>query len=98
MIKDSFNRDLHLGDKLMNTTGEPTVFTIVDIKASMNPKLPKGATIVTIQSTVNMIVLDGKPMPGFVRVMSIAEVEMGEKSDAKPDGGDGEKATTIKLA
>lgn len=90
MIKDAMDRVLHLGDKLMITTGQPALYTLVDVQPVLDPRAPKGTVQVTLQSTLPMMAKDGQRLPGFVRIMTVAEQQLGEMTDQKPGGDGGE--------
>lgn len=95
-IKDVLGRVLHVGDRLIPTTGEPATFTVVDMKPFLHPKAPPGSVVVTLQSTVQFPA--HRALQGFVRVQSVAEVEAGMKTDQTPSGGEGPpEKSTIRL-
>lgn len=87
-IRDRFDRPLLVGDAVMlsQATPQDTVWRIVDVRPSANPRMP--GTLATISAQVEVLFEPGAPSPYVVLLVPAAEQPAEKPDGEEPAGGE----------
>lgn len=73
LVRDLYGRPLEVGDRILVTGGNAPMYTVVDVRPVLDPRLPPNTVVVTLQSTIQFPAGANGRLQNVVRVMTATE-------------------------